>query len=101
MLDSSWNTSLSRLIRLQEGAAEAVGSESSEFEIGLVETEQALFHGCSSLRVKTRAEARLALRMAHDIATVEALTPLRERTLPELIDKVIAWTDCGLSDGRL
>ena len=101
MLDSSWDASLSRLIELQEVAAEAVGSESAEFEIGLVETEQCLLRDCHDLRVKTRAEARLGLRMAHDILTVEALAPLRRQALPDLISKVIAWTDCDPCGGRL
>lgn len=94
-----WKSYLSELIRLQEDAAKAIGSESGKFEEDLVQTEEAMRLQCVDMEILTLQDAQAALVAAHDICTVEALAPMRDVELPTLIGRIKSWIDSLIVDG--
>ena len=100
MPDSGWSACRARLIALQEKAASAEGVASARYEEDLVAAEEELRRIGEGAVVVSRSEALDVLQSAYDIATVEALVPMRHDVLPHLIEAVIQWINREISCGR-
>ena len=86
----TWSELLDRLLQLQTEAATVEGDSSGLFEHDLTLIENALWEISESLSVSDEREVLLAIEIARDIATVEALSTMRSEVLPRILDSAIA-----------
>lgn len=97
MTDVSWSDLVEKLISLQEQASQMDDAGPAEYEHRLDRVEGRLGEMASGYEVRTMDDVVQALRMARDIASIEALAPLRSN-LTNLMENVLGWFNRGLND---